>query len=187
MCIPSPPGWKEKKKKIHVLPALLAALRPIGPAEADGCGIGDGFAIHPAKEVGRAAGVGWNGYKHTKWTSIQTPEAKKQSNSLKTRKTKQFPPKLTPCALMGGKAAAFGTAPNKGLVTGDGALAPLGCPQLWSTNKVFMSGFGLGFLQSWCCQFKLHSHFGKQSVENSEPNHEIVRQQKSITSKETSD
>ena len=81
---------------------------------------------------------------------------------MKNHKTKQSPSKLTPCAPKGGKAAAFGTDPIKGLVTGDGALAPLGCPQLWSTNKVLMSGFGLGFLQSWCCQFKLHPQFGKK-------------------------
>ena len=41
-----------------ILPALLAAAKPMGPAEAEGCGTGDGLAIHPASEVGRAAGVG---------------------------------------------------------------------------------------------------------------------------------
>lgn len=44
------------------LPALLAAVKPIGTAEAEGCGTGDGLAIHPARDVGRAPGVGWNGY-----------------------------------------------------------------------------------------------------------------------------
>jgi len=29
----------------------------MGPAEAEGCGTGDGFAIQPARDVGRA-GVG---------------------------------------------------------------------------------------------------------------------------------
>ena len=37
------------------LPALFAAVNPIGPAEAEGCGTGDGLAIHPARDVGRAA------------------------------------------------------------------------------------------------------------------------------------
>ena len=62
---------------------------------------------------------------------------------------------LTPWALRGGNPPALGTVPISGLVTGDGALAPFGCPQVWSTNRVFMSGLAFGFLQSWCCQFKL--------------------------------
>lgn len=40
------------------LPAVLAAAKPMGPAEAEGCGTGEGFAIQPARDVGRAAGVG---------------------------------------------------------------------------------------------------------------------------------
>ena len=55
----------------------------------------------------------------------------------------------------GGKPPAFGTDPSKGLPAGEGARAPFACPQEWSTKRVLMSGFGLGFLQSWCCQFKL--------------------------------
>lgn len=47
-----------KKKLLMTLPALLAAAKPMGPAEAEGCGTGDGLAIHPARDVGRAAGVG---------------------------------------------------------------------------------------------------------------------------------
>lgn len=43
---------------IKSLPALLAAVRAMGPAEGEGCGTGEGLAIHPAREVGRAAGVG---------------------------------------------------------------------------------------------------------------------------------
>lgn len=40
---------------------MLVAVKPIGPAEAEGWGTGEGFAIHPAILVGRAAGAGWNG------------------------------------------------------------------------------------------------------------------------------
>lgn len=45
---------------VATLPALLAVVKPIGPtpAEAEGCGTGEGFAIHPARDVGRAPGVG---------------------------------------------------------------------------------------------------------------------------------
>lgn len=60
---------------------------------------------------------------------------------------------LTPGPPIDGNPPTLGMEPIRGL--GDGARAPLGCPQLWSTNRVFISGLGLGFLQSWCCQFKL--------------------------------
>jgi hypothetical protein len=47
----------------------------------------------------------------------------------------------------GGYAApAFGTAAS-GTDTGD-ARAPLGGVHVWSVNKVLISGFGRGFLQS---------------------------------------
>ena len=36
-----------------------------------------------------------------------------------------------------------------------GVREPFGGLQVWSMNKVLISGLGLGFLQSWCCQFKL--------------------------------
>ena len=49
---------QKRKKLLMTLPALLAAAKPRGPAEAEGCGTGDGLAIHPARDVGRAAGVG---------------------------------------------------------------------------------------------------------------------------------
>lgn len=48
----------QKQLPVVMLPALLAAAKPKGPAEAEGCGTGDGLAIHPARDVGRAAGVG---------------------------------------------------------------------------------------------------------------------------------
>lgn len=60
---------------------MLAAVKPRGPAEAEGWGTGDGLAIHPARDVGRAAGVGWNGYKHIDQTQIQKF---KLQNSLTT-------------------------------------------------------------------------------------------------------
>ena len=45
---------------------------------------------------------------------------------------------------------------NQSLTTwGDEALVPFGYPPAWSTNRVFISGSTFGFLQSWCCQFKL--------------------------------
>jgi hypothetical protein len=62
--------------------------------------------------------------------------------------------KLTPWA-PSGKPPGFGIDPSNGLFAGDGARAPFGCPQEWSTKRVLISGLGLGFLQSWCCQFKL--------------------------------
>lgn len=40
------------------LPVLLPVAKPMGPAEAEGCGTGDVLAIHPARDVGRAGGVG---------------------------------------------------------------------------------------------------------------------------------
>ena len=42
----------------------MAVAKPMGPAEAEGWGTGDGFAIHPARDVGRGAGAGWNGFKN---------------------------------------------------------------------------------------------------------------------------
>jgi len=47
-----------EKQLLMGLPAVLAAAKPMGPAEAEGCGTGEGFAIQPARDVGRAAGVG---------------------------------------------------------------------------------------------------------------------------------
>lgn len=57
---------------------------------------------------------------------------------------------------MGGKAPALGIGPTRGLLVGGGGLAPfvVGVHE-WSVKRVLMSGFGRGFLQSWCCQFKL--------------------------------
>lgn len=58
---------------------MLGAVSPIGPAEATGWGTGVGLAIHPAREVGRAAGVGWKGckYMYMKLKDIHTPETAK--------------------------------------------------------------------------------------------------------------
>lgn len=53
------------------------------------------------------------------------------------------------------KAAGLATAAARGTGTGVGARAPFDGAHVWSVNKVLMSGLGLGFLQSWCCQFKL--------------------------------
>lgn len=63
---------------------------------------------------------------------------------------------LTLWAPMGGKAPALGIGPTRGLLVGGGGLAPfvVGLHE-WSVKRVLMSGFGRGFLQSWCCQFKL--------------------------------
>jgi len=47
-----------RKQLLRALPAVGAPAKPMGPAEAEGCGTGDGFAIQPARDVGRAAGVG---------------------------------------------------------------------------------------------------------------------------------
>lgn len=59
------------KNCILKVPALLGAAKPMGPAEAEGWGTGDGLAIHPARDVERAAGVGWNGYKNIDQSQIQ--------------------------------------------------------------------------------------------------------------------
>jgi len=76
------------------------------------------------------------------------------------RKSVQEP---TPCAPSGGNPPAFGKDPSNGLLAGEGARAPFGCPHEWSTKSVFISGFGRGFLQSWCCQFRLQlKEKGKQ-------------------------
>lgn len=45
----------------------------------------------------------------------------------------------------GGKPPACGNDPSSGVLAGDGARAPFGCPHEWSTNKVLISGLGLGF------------------------------------------
>lgn len=74
-----------------------------------------------------------------------------------TKKKKKFPQRLTEGPPIGGNPPTLGIEPINGLVTGDGARAPFGWPQLWSTKRVFISGLGFGFLQSWCCQFKLQS------------------------------
>lgn len=67
-----------------------------------------------------------------------------------------FPQTLTPGPPIGGNPT-LGIGPINGLVIGDGARALFPCPQLWSTKRVFISGLDFGFLQSWCCQFKLQS------------------------------
>lgn len=54
---------------------------------------------------------------------------------------------LTPCAFIVGKPPALGTDARRGLFAGDEACAPFGWPQEWSTKSVFISGFGIGFLQ----------------------------------------
>lgn len=62
MVIPGPCITRNTHKQLFVviLPALLAVAKPMGPtpAEAEGCGTGEGLAIQPARDVGRAAGVG---------------------------------------------------------------------------------------------------------------------------------
>lgn len=68
-----------------------------------------------------------------------------------------FPERLTTGPLIDGYPLTPGSEAIIGLVTGDGARAPFDCTQLWSTKRVFISGLGFGFLQSWCCQFKLQS------------------------------
>lgn len=55
---PCVPRKTQRHSVVGILPALLAEAKPIGPAEAEGCGTGDGLAIQPASDVGRAAGVG---------------------------------------------------------------------------------------------------------------------------------
>lgn len=138
----------------------------MGPALAEGWGTGEGFAIHPAREVGRGDGAGWNGFKSAypksdiqklkyKSTKLDIQKLEVLTNQIQIASDNSMLVKLTPWALRGGNPPALGTAPISGLVTGDGALAPFGCPQVWSTNRVFMSGLAFGFLQSWCCQFKL--------------------------------
>jgi hypothetical protein len=63
----------------------------------------------------------------------------------------------TAWAPIGGNPADLGIGPTIGPLAGGGALAPLvGAAQEWSVKSVLMSGFGLGFLQSWCCQLRLH-------------------------------
>lgn len=129
----------------------------MGPAEADGWATGEGFAIHPARDVGKGAGAGagWNGLRN------KTKQVKLlhilSFSCLNMRKKVYNLLSLTPWAPKGGNPAGFGKAPISELVTGDGALAPFGCdcPQEWSIKRVLMSGLGFGFLQSWCCQFKL--------------------------------
>ena len=65
---------------------------------------------------------------------------------------------LTPWAPIGGNEPAFGIGPTRGLFVGEQDLLAVGL-QEWSVKSVFMSGFGRGFLQSWCYQFKLkHSN-----------------------------
>lgn len=54
----------------------------------------------------------------------------------------------TPWAPIGGKPPTLGIEPIIGLATGEGARAPFGCPQAWSTKSVFISGLGFGFLHS---------------------------------------
>ena len=65
---------------------MLAAAKPMGPAEAEGWGTGDGLAIHPARDVGRAAGVGWNGYKHIEESQIYSNSNFKTAQLPKNKK-----------------------------------------------------------------------------------------------------
>jgi hypothetical protein len=64
---------------------------------------------------------------------------------------------LTPWAPIGGNAPALGIGPTRGVFEGGGGWAPLAVVgvQEWSINRVLMSGFERGFLQSWCCQLRL--------------------------------
>ena len=55
---------------------------------------------------------------------------------------------LTPCAASWGNDLGFWIGPMNALATGDGARAPFGWPQEWSTKRVLISRFGLGFLHS---------------------------------------
>ena len=43
------------------VPALLGAVRPIGPPETVWCGMEDGLAIHPARGAVKPAGAAWKG------------------------------------------------------------------------------------------------------------------------------
>ena len=62
---------------------------------------------------------------------------------------------LTPWAPIGGKAPAFGIGPTRGLFVGGGRDPLAFGVHEWSINSVLISGFGRGFLQSWCCQLRL--------------------------------
>lgn len=143
-------------KKIIIVrwwPGIDGPPRPIALPETLGWATAGGLDIQPASGVGTGPGVGWKGYKNkVKLFQINTPKWSK----LADKKSNTNGQIQTPCAPKGGKPPALGSGPSNGLFAGDGARAPFGCPHEWSTNKVLISGFGLGFLQSWCCQFKLH-------------------------------
>lgn len=127
----------------------MGTVKPIGPEEIVWCGAEDGLAIQPGRDA-KGGAAGWNGRNH----SMLDKHISK--NSYKTyfqnQRYNMFT-QLTPWAPIGRKPPTFGMDPIKGLIAGEEAQAP--GPQLWSQNRVFMSGFCLGLLQRWCCQFKL--------------------------------
>ena len=113
----------------------------------------EGVETHAFKGVWTGVDASWNGLQRTKSRKKSLQILWKSAKDAQKTKSTQL---LTPFAHIGRKPSVFCAETISWLLGASCVYGSVEFLQLWSTKRVLMSGFCLGFAQRECCQFKLY-------------------------------